>query len=257
MYPNPLKQKIRDGKLVLGTMLPTHDIRIATALAYGCSADFIWIDQEHSPFGPRDLEMIPIVLRQQGIAPMVRVAWNDPAHIKKAYDGGAVSVMVPQIDNVAEAKQAIEYANYPPLGKRGISPTWPALAGEDFMKVVKTANDETVLILQMESVEAYDQADEILALDGFDVLLVGPMDLSASLGVTADMQNPKVQTIMEEMPKRAEGTGKIIGTTLGNPDEIRQKIDWGYKFLNLGTPLGYGIRFVNDRFVEYREQAGQ
>jgi 2-keto-3-deoxy-L-rhamnonate aldolase RhmA len=125
------------------------------------------------------------------------------------------------------------------------------------MKVVKTANDETVLILQMESVEAYEQADEILALDGFDVLLVGPMDLSASLGVTADMQNPKVQTIMEEMPKRAEGTGKIIGTTLGNPDEIRQKIDWGYKFLNLGTPLGYGIRFVNDRFVEYREQAGQ
>ena len=255
MYPNPLKQKLRGGKLVLGTMLPTHDIRIAAEIANRCTADFVWLDQEHSPFGPRDLEMIPIVLRQQGIAPVVRVPWNDPTHIKKAYDGGAVSVMVPQIDSVDDAKRAIEYASYPPLGKRGIAPTWPALAGVDFMDVVTTANEETVLILQMESVAAYEQLDDILALDGFEVLLVGPLDLSASLGVTADMQNPKVQDIMRELPQRAEGTGKVIGTTLASPAELRQKIDWGYRFLNLGTPLGYGIAFVNDRFAEFREQA--
>jgi len=256
MYPNPLKQKIQDGKLVLGTAIPTHDIRIAAALAYDSTADFIWIDQEHSPFGPRDMEMIPIILRQQGIAPMVRVPWNDPTHIKKAFDAGASAVMVPQISNVEEAKRAIDYAKYPPLGNRGISPTWPALAGESFIDVINSANDETVLILQLESEEHYKQVDDILALDGFDVLLVGPMDLSASLGVTTDMQNSKVQSIMEEMPKRAEGSGKIIGTTLGDPEEIRQKVDWGYKFLNLGSPLGFGISFVNDRFVEYREQAG-
>jgi len=104
MYPNPLKQKIQDGKLVLGTAIPTHDIRIAAALAFDCTADFIWIDQEHSPFGPRDMEMIPVILRQQGIAPMVRVPWNDPTHIKKAFDAGASAVMVPQINNVEEAK---------------------------------------------------------------------------------------------------------------------------------------------------------
>ena len=74
-------EKIHDGKLVLGTMLPTHDIRIAAFLANGCTADFIWLDQEHSPFGPRDMEMIPIMLRQKGIAPLVRVAWNDPGLI--------------------------------------------------------------------------------------------------------------------------------------------------------------------------------
>ncbi len=130
MYPNPLRRKILDGELVLGTMLPAHDIRIAAALAYGCKADFIWLDQEHSPFGPRDMEMIPIMLRQQGIAPLVRVAWNDPGLIKKAYDGGAVSVMVPQVDNVEAARRAIDYASYPPVGKRGISPSWPALAGD-------------------------------------------------------------------------------------------------------------------------------
>ena len=254
MYPNPLKQKISEGQLVLGTSLPAHDIRITAALAHGCTADFIWIDQEHSPFGPSELEMIPIMLRQKGIAPIVRVPWNDPAQIKKAYDAGAVGVMVPQVDNVAEVKQAIEYSKYPPIGERGISPHWVGLAGENFLEVIKTANDETVLILQMESVEHYEQVDEILALDGFDVLFVGPMDLSASLGVTADMQNPKVQKIMEEMPKRAEGSGKVIGTILGNPEEIRQKVDWGYRFLILGSPIQYGIRFVNERFAEYRKQ---
>ena len=257
MYPNPLKQKIRDGKLILGTALPTHDIRIAAALAYGCHADFIWLDQEHSPFGARDMEMIPIVLRQQGVAPLVRVAWNDPALIKKAYDGGAVSVMVPQVGSVEEARQAVRYGSYPPLGNRGISPSWPALAGQDFDEVAKTANEETVLILQMESVEAYEQIDDILAVDGFDVLFVGPLDLSASLGVTAEMQNPRLQAIMRDLPRRAEGTGKIVATTLGDPDEIRQKIDWGYKMLNLGSPLGFGIQYVNDRFAEYRAQAGE
>ena len=176
--------------------------------------------------------------------------------IKKAYDAGAVAVMVPQVANVEEAKRAVEYARYPPLGNRGISPHWAALANESFPEVIRTANDETVLCLQMESLEAYEQIDDILAVEGFEVLFIGPMDLSASMGITADMQNSKLQAIMEEMPKRAEGSGKIIGTILMNPEEIRQKVDWGFRFLVVGSPLGFGIRFVNERFAEYREQAG-
>lgn len=254
MYPNPLKAKMQRGELVLGTGLPVHDIRIAAAIV-GCGPDFVWIDHEHGPYDVPDLGYIPILFRQAGIAPMVRVAWNDPAYLKKAYDAGAVAVMVPQVNSVEEAKRAIEYAKYPPIGNRGIAPNWPSLAGVDAREVILSANDETVLILQMESVAAYEAADEILALDNFDVLLVGPMDLSASLGITAQMQDPKVQNIMEEMPKRAEGTGKVIGTTLADPEEIRQKIDWGYKFLNLGSPIVYGVQFVADRFAEYREQA--
>ena len=254
MYPNPLKAKMQRGDLVLGTGLPVHDIRIASAIV-AAGPDFVWIDHEHGPFDVPDLGYIPIMFREAGIAPMIRVAWNDPAYIKKAYDAGAVAVMVPQVDSVEEAKQAIEYAKYPPIGKRGIAPHWVGLARMNFPDVILSANDETVLILQMESVEAYEAADEILALDNFDVLLVGPMDLSASLGVTAQMQDPKVQNIMEEMPKRAEGSGKVIGTTLADPEEIRQKIDWGYKFLNLGSPMAYGVQFVADRFGEYREQA--
>jgi 2-keto-3-deoxy-L-rhamnonate aldolase RhmA len=254
MYPNPLKQKIRDGQLVLGTSLPAHDNGITSALA-PCSADFIWIDQEHSAYGPADLGMIPILLRQQAKAPVVRVPWNDPAQIKKAYDAGAVGVMVPQVDNVAAVKQAIKYAKYPPLGERGISPYWVGPAQEDYINVIKTANDETVLILQMESQEHYEQVDEILAIDGFDVLFVGPMDLSASLGVTGDVQNPKVQKIIEEMPRRAEGSGKIMGTILFSPDEVRQKIDWGYRFLIFGNPIQFGVEFVNEQFADFRKQA--
>lgn len=75
------------------------------------------------------------------------MAWNDPALIKKAYDVGAVAVMVPQVNTVEEAKRAVEYAHYPPLGQRGISPGWPHVAGNDWLDTICTANDETVLIL--------------------------------------------------------------------------------------------------------------
>ena len=253
MYPNPLKQKIRDGQLILGTSLPAHDTGIASALANNCAADFFWIDQEHSPYGPADLGMIPILMRQLGKAPIVRVPWNDPAQIKKAYDAGAVGVMVPQIDNVDAVREAIKYAKYPPIGERGISPYWVGPAREDYINVIKTANDETVLILQMESQEHYEQVDEILAIDGFDVLFVGQMDLSASLGITGDVQNPKVQKIMKEMPRRAEGSGKIMGTILTSPDELQQKVDWGYKFLIYSNPILAGIELINQHFADHRK----
>ncbi len=105
--------------------------------------------------------MIAILLRQHGIASMLRVAWNNHALIKKAYDAGAVSVMIPQLDNVAAAKLAIEYSNYPP-GTLGVSPHWTGSAGVDFMEVVRSTNDDTVMLLLMESVEAYERVDEIL-----------------------------------------------------------------------------------------------
>jgi len=103
---------------------------------------------------------------------MIRVAWNDPALIKKAYDVGAVAVMVPQINTAEEAARAVDYAFYPPIGNRGVSPNWPRIAGEDWGEVIRTANEETVLILQIESQQAYDNLDEIAKVPGIDVLFV-------------------------------------------------------------------------------------
>ena len=220
----------------MGTSLSAPVPQVA-GMIIATQPDFIWIDTEHSPFGTESLGAIPVMARQKGVAPMIRVASNDPALIKKAYDVGAVAVMVPQVNTREEAERAVEYAKYPPLGQRGISPSWPILAGEDWNNVVKTANDETVLVLQLESQEAYDNIDEIKQVPGFDVLLVGPLDLSASVGRIAETGSKEVQDIMKAVPERLEGTGIVAGTTLGDVDEIKEKLGWGYRFVRMGVSV--------------------
>jgi 4-hydroxy-2-oxoheptanedioate aldolase len=255
MYPNTMKQKIKAGQLVLGTALPAFTPAVATMTAR-TGVDFLWIDTEHSPHGAEALEAIPVLVRNQGVAPMIRVAWNDPHLIKKAMDVGASAIMVPQVNTAEEAARAVQYTFYPPIGQRGISPHWPLVAGEDWFNVIRTANEETVLIVQIESVEAYQNLDAIAAVPGIDVLLVGPMDLSASLGRITEMQSPEVQRIMEEIPRRLAGSGIMIGTTLGDVAEIQQKYRWGYRFLNIGSPLGYGLSVVQQHVQTMRKNPG-
>ena len=251
MYPNNLKQRLKAGEVVLGTGLPGRDVFVAAA-TFATGPDWVWIDQEHSPYDVESLGMIPVMARDKGVAPVIRVAWNDPALIKKAYDAGAVGVMVPQVNTREEAERAVRYAKYPPLGERGIAPHWAQLAGEDFTNVVKTANEETILILQMESRTAYENLDDILEVADFDVLLVGPLDLSASLGVTTETGHPKVQEVMREIPRRLEGTGLVAGTTFMDVDQCREKIDWGYRFMNVGTIVVYGGMALRQHFAALR-----
>lgn len=114
-----------------------------------------------------------------------------------------------------------------------------------------------MLILQIESKQAYDNLEEIAAVPGIDVLLVGPMDMSASLGMITDMQNKAVQEIMQDIPKRLQGTGIVTGTTLESVTELQQKIDWGYRFLNIGSILGYGVKALNGHVDTLRKHHGQ
>ena len=251
MYPNPLKQKLRNGELVLGSSIPAFVPHIATTVA-NARPDFLWIDTEHLPFDIESLGAIPVLVRQRGVAPMIRVAWNDPALIKKAFDIGAVAVMVPQVDSPEEAARAVEYAYYAPMGRRGVSPVWALTAGEDWDHVIKTANEETVLVLQLESVAAYEYIDEIKQIPGIDVLFVGPLDLSASVGRITETSSPEVQDIMRDVPKRLEGSGIVAGTTLSDVDDIQEKIEWGYRYISVGNPLGYGVTVLGQHLQTLR-----
>ena len=243
MYPNPLKKKLQDGEIVLGTSLPLPSSVLASMISES-SPDFAWIDTEHAPYGTEALDAIPTLLRQRGVAPLIRVAWNDPALIKKAYDVGAVAVMVPQVDTAEEAAKAVQFAKYPPEGKRGLSPMWTRIAGEDWNHVIKTANEETVLIVQCESQQAFDNIDEIKQVPGIDVILVGPLDLSASVGRITETGSKEVQEIMEAVPQKLEGTGIVTGTTLVDVSEMQEKLRWGYRFMNVGNALGYGAQVL-------------
>jgi 4-hydroxy-2-oxoheptanedioate aldolase len=243
MYPNPLKQKFKNGEMVLGVSMDAPSMQMVNTTS-GLDIDFLWMDTEHAHYGVEAFEMLPILARRAGVAPLIRVAWNDPALIKKAYDIGAVAVMVPQISTADEAKKAVEYAFYPPIGERGVAPRWPALAGEDYFNVIETANDETVLILQIESKRAFDNLDEILKVPGFDGLFLGPMDMTASLGCIGKVTGPELTEVSKSMAGRLKGSGIAACTLLSKPDmdEAREKMSWGYNFLALSSPLQWGVK---------------
>ncbi len=156
-----------------------------------------------------------MLARNQGVAPVIRVAWNDPHLIKKAMDVGAVAIMVPQVNTADEAARAVQYTFYPPLGPRGIAPYWPLVAGEDWSNVVRTAHDETVLLIQIESVEAYHNLEAIAAVPGVDGLVVGPMDLSASLGKITDVQSAEVRRIVCSPPSLPPAVASAAPSAVG------------------------------------------
>jgi 4-hydroxy-2-oxoheptanedioate aldolase len=253
MYPNPLKKRITAGELILGTAAVVADPHVV-GMVLDTKPDFLWIDTEHMPYGTEALTTIPVICRMRGTAPMIRVAWNDPALIKKAYDAGAVAVMVPQIETAEDARNAVRYAKYAPEGNRGLSPMWSRIAGEDWNEVIKSANSETVLVLQLESRRAYENLDEIIRVEGFDVLFVGPLDLSATVGRITETGSEEVQEIMRSVPERLSGSGIAAGTTLGDVSDMREKIGWGYKFMNVGNALVYGTEIVKQHMTELRDE---
>ncbi len=255
-YPSTIRQKIAKGDVVLGTGLISHEAHVVSMICRGCDVDWIWIDHEHEPFGTESVGTNAVMARQLGVAPVIRVAWNDPALIKKAYDVGAVGVMVPQVDNPEEARQAISYAKYPPLGERGIAPWFAGMLGVSGDDVLKNANSETVLILQLESVEAYEKADETLKLKHFEVLLFGPTDMSASLGVPGKIHHPKVENVMMDLAKKAKRAGKMLGCTFGDPEDCRRWIREGYRFMNISSPLELGTNGVKKWVADLRQEFG-
>jgi len=252
-YPSDVRQKLASGNPVLGTSMFTREPFVAQSV-YQTGCDWVWIDQEHQPQGTESVGTICVQGRQNGSAPVIRIPYNNQGDIKKAYDVGAVGVMVPQIDSPEDAKQAVEWAKYPPVGKRGIAPYFASYLDVSAQDVMDNANDETLLILQMESTESYEALDDILAVEGYEVLLVGPTDLSASLGINGDIHNAKVENIMVDVAQRIKGTGKYLATTFADVEDCRRWIGEGFQMMNVSSTLALGTIQTKEIYAELRER---
>lgn len=256
VYPSNFRQKMATGKAVLGTSLPAPMTHIA-AQTYATGCDWSWIDIEHSPWGLETVYPTLVQARLAGVAPVLRIPWNEPGMIKKAYDAGTVGVMIPQIDNPEEAAAAIDAAKYPPMGSRGIAPFFASYLGVSAHQVVTNANDETVLALQMESAEAWEKIDDTLALDGFELLILGPADLSASYGGEGDVHFSKVENIMVDLAAKVKKTNKALGTTFADPEDARRWIREGYTVMNIASPMMLGTVGLQKIFADFREEFGE
>jgi len=191
--PNRLKQDLRAGKTAVGTMLV--EIRQPAVMQFLANAgfDFVLIDNEHGPFTIETIADLSRTARSVGLTPIVRIPELTYAAVTQPLDAGAQGIMAPRITGSSEVLSVLQMMKYPPVGKRG---SVMARGHTNFQsgpvgEAMRAMNDETMLIVQVETREALERIDDILAIPGVDVALVGPNDLSIALGKPGNLDDPQ------------------------------------------------------------------
>ena len=199
--------------------------------------DWVLLDTEHSP---NELPMVQQQLHamQGGTAnPVVRVAWNDMVMIKRFLDIGAQSLLLPYVQTVDEAKNAVISMNYPQKGMRGVAGGARAQGYGRIKDYHKKAAGELCLLVQVETRKAMASLDAIAEVEGVDGVFIGPNDLSADMGYLGNWQHPEVWKVMEDAAKRIRKAGKAPGILVGEADGQRC-LDMGYLFVAVGSDNG-------------------
>ena len=233
---NLLKKKLAQGEKLYGPWVQIPHPEVAEILAF-CGYDFLMLDNEH---GPGDQLVVAEQLRAIQVTEttgIVRVPWNDHVMIKKLLDVGVEAVMIPMIQNVEEAKAAVAACKYPPQGIRGIAHTDARASdyGLRAMDYLHTANENVFVIGQIESVQGVENAEAIAAVEGLDMILIGPFDLSASLGYPAEFDRQEHKDMMNHTIDAVKKAGKYLGTTPYGGRSIGELYERGFDLI-VGKP---------------------
>ncbi|MHB1415972.1 MAG: HpcH/HpaI aldolase family protein, partial [Chloroflexota bacterium] len=213
MQENLTKEKIKAGQVVVGTFMNVNHPRIIELCGY-TGYDFIIIDAEH---GPADYEPVEDLIRAAeltGITPLVRIAQNVQQVILRYLDLGAMGAQIPMVNTKAEAEAVVRACKYPPEGARGLAGVRAAHYGvmESFPEYVKQANQEMLVIVQVETVQAVSNLKEILSVPGIDIVFVGPTDLASSMGYSGQFTRPEVQEELYRIFAEIRNAGLAPGT---------------------------------------------
>ncbi len=197
--------------------------------------DWVAVDMEHGPIDRHQLPNLFRALEYGGALPFVRVAEASRFNIKAALDAGAKGLILPMIETASQLAEALAFARYPPQGERGVGYCRANNHGGDFDAYLDEAK-HTFIAAQIEHIRAVDNLEEILALPGLDAIMVGPYDLSGSLGVTGQLDHPDMEKAMQRIAALAAQRGIPMGCHVvqPNPEELRARIREGYLFLAYG-----------------------
>ena len=232
------KTKLRNGILSLGTWITIPSTSVAEII---CSAGFDWvaIDLEHSCMTTMDAQELIRVIDLKGKVPLVRLSSNDEVLIKRVMDAGAHGVIVPMINTLEDTKHAYESIHYPPNGRRGVGLARAQKYGAGFKDYWEWLAKEAVLVVQIEHKNALGNLDQIFGSGLVDGYLIGPYDLSASLGIPGQFDHPDLIAALEKIAKAAEKHKVPRGIHLVEMDEkaLKDKISAGYKL------IAYGVDF--------------
>jgi 2-dehydro-3-deoxyglucarate aldolase/4-hydroxy-2-oxoheptanedioate aldolase len=251
------RQKLEMGRRCLGPGIALSDPAVTEAL--GTIADFVWIDLEHSTIGPETLLAHLIAARAAGTTSLVRVAGSDVALIKPVLDAGADGIIVPQVRSADEVQRVVDECRYPPLGRRGYGPKRPSAYGrEGGADYVTAANDLVFVAIQVENIEAVAELEAILAIPGLDSIVVGPYDLSGSMGRLGQVSDPEVITAIRKIVAQSRAAGKYVGMGMGpDEDHARWAFEIGVQWVQCGGDYSYMVRFADQLFDRVRSRLAE
>lgn len=239
MKTNPVKAALRAGHPQVGTWLSLGDVT-ATRLLARVGFPWLTVDLEHSPIDWSQAATLFALIADAGCVPLARVPEGRHDHIKRVLDAGAHGIIVPMVNTVEQAKAAIAAAKYPPTGNRSVGGATHALnfdasAGDYY----KHANDEILVILQTESPEGVDNAEEIYALEGLDGIFVGPNDLRAQMRNAAgdDPTTEEFEAMLARIVAAGQKTGTPVGLHVQTVEEVNHRIEQGWRFIAIGSDI--------------------
>ncbi len=219
---------------LIGTFLGIGSA-ISAEIAAKIGFDWVLVDTEHGAGDEGTLVQQLQAISGGTSSPIVRVPWNDPVVIKRTLDAGASGIMVPYVNSATEAKNAVAAVKYPPQGIRGTARSTRAAGfGIEFEQYFAVANEKSMVIVQIETPDAVANATEIAAVEGVDVLFVGPLDLRVNLGWPDSFDQSEFDESIRTVVRACTAAGKTAGI-LSSPAEARDWIRQGLTFLAIGS----------------------
>jgi 2-keto-3-deoxy-L-rhamnonate aldolase RhmA len=255
MKTNALRQKLREGKPVCGTML--QDLRSPTVVQLMAQAgcDFVFIDMEHGPYSYETVADLVRVTRLVGMTPLVRVTDNAPHLISRVLDLGAQGFMVPRIETRGEVERVVENALFPPLGRRGCSVD---KGQNDFqsqhpVSFAEEANRENLIILQIERRQAVEDIDELISVPGVGAALIGPNDLSLSMGLRGGDMLAMLEEPIQHVLGACRARGIPCGLHIGNMEWLLEWQRRGMQLLCYATDILFLVRGASNAMAQLRQ----
>ncbi len=230
-----LKQRLAAGELVLAAAcgrIPSHVV----VQMIGLSGHFqaVWLDHEHCGFSGEQLEVMALAARATGLDSFVRLAPTDYASVTRCLEAGAGGVMAAQIHSADQAAEFVRWAKFHPAGNRGLNNGGydAGFGRQSLTEFTRTANEKVFVAIQIETLGSLEQADAIAALDGVDLLFVGPADLSQALGVTGDLFHADCLAAIDAVATACRRHGKTWGAVSIGRDHARMLLDKGCRLLS-------------------------
>ena len=250
MRVNTAKQKLLQGEPAFGYALAFSSPLAAEAMA-ATGIDWIMIDTQHGSFGPDSTIACLMAIASGPAVPMARVARNDYTLIGRLLDEGALGIVVPMVDTAEDAKRAADACRFPPVGTRSWGWGRAARYGDDYPDWI---NDQVLCIVQIESIQAVENAEAIMATPGVDGCWLGPGDMALSMGIDPRQAATDERHIAatERVLQACKNTGKAAGFACNSTEEARERADKGWQFLTAGSDIGFILSGMDEALKTLR-----